>query len=1055
MRFVSWVVAVAALFVAACSAPPLSPCTQCGGECVDTRVDPRHCGSCEKPCAAGALCREGACVATCAAGQTACSGKCADTRNDPVNCGGCGTTCSAGQACVASMCQSVCPSGQDMCSGACVTTMTDNAHCGGCNQPCAAGSRCAGGSCRVQCQPNQLSCDGGACVNGATDNQNCGVCGRACAAGQVCSGGMCGTTCAMNLTLCTPDGGAPSCADTQNDNANCGMCGRACSAGQSCFQGTCSAFCMAGLTVCPSGASATPTCVDVTTNPEHCGVCGAACAGACQSGLCVPAAATQLTGNVNLSAVSLGARTCAQGGEMVRYPVTALTSLTATLATAPAAGCLAAGDELLLIDQQASAPLLPDGGAIANPNVGNWELVRVASVNGSTVTFRTPKQRFYGEGASDDVGVGVTQRVVAQRVPAFSTFEYSFGADGGVLTADAWDAGTGIFALRATTAVNLTGVLDMRGKGFTGAPRVAIVGTSGRQGEGPFGPGLQDDRNALGAGGGGRGENTGCWQTFGTAGGGAGHALTGAKPAPHCSGTGGSAMGSPLLSKVFLGPGGGSGGTDATLFDNPPGGRGGRGGGAVLLFTPRLTSSVRIDVSGTEGEGDTPGRNCIGPSPTDCWDFSGPGGGGAGGTFYLSGIFASGASTVVYNGGSGGDGSVVGAGIGGRGSIGRVLPLPQSCADVSAAMGDGEYVLALGGDPTRPYTAYCAGGRTYLTLLNTQPGSNESNYDATSFGPPTNTLIKTRFQKVRFDPGTRRLIADDYTFSTSQGQGTAGPFGATVVTRLALATAGNCVGTATPPVTNLDLRGLPFQITTNNAWVSQGSNPYGTSSFLYDRQVLNASGGGACGAIGPRTFPNGEIELSYLAPRASCQAIKTASPTFPSGVYALSPDPAYPVLPVYCEQTAQGGGWALVQDNGPPTGVQLMRNYIEATPVVAATAGYVPVAVLRTLASSSTQIYLRTYNDNNRSIMSVANSAAIQNLRLGNLLLQQGQLQLTDFTGTFAAGMVLNQTCPVVTKGWPNVYHACGNPTGLHWLNDVAKWNNAQLIDEPLELFVR
>jgi hypothetical protein len=62
-------------------------------------------------------------------------------------------------------------------------------------------------------------------------------------------------------------------------------------------------------------------------------------------------------------------------------------------------------------------------------------------------------------------------------------------------------------------------------------------------------------------------------------------------------------------------------------------------------------------------------------------------------------------------------------------------------------------------------------------------------------------------------------------------------------------------------------------------------------------------------------------------PAASCSAIKTASPTAPSGVYWVrNPAPADPSLTnlavqVYCEQSALSGGWAMVYNTvmGPNT----------------------------------------------------------------------------------------------------------------------------------------
>ncbi|MDB4928722.1 MAG: Tryptophan synthase alpha chain, partial [Myxococcaceae bacterium] len=38
--------------------------TRCGGQCVDPRSDPRHCGACGAACSAGQVCNAGTCAAS-------------------------------------------------------------------------------------------------------------------------------------------------------------------------------------------------------------------------------------------------------------------------------------------------------------------------------------------------------------------------------------------------------------------------------------------------------------------------------------------------------------------------------------------------------------------------------------------------------------------------------------------------------------------------------------------------------------------------------------------------------------------------------------------------------------------------------------------------------------------------------------------------------------------------------------------------------------------------------------------------------------------------------
>ena len=70
--------------------------TRCGSRCVDTVIDPFHCGSCARACAVAEFCIDGACVAPCNAPSARCEGRCVDVTVDANHCGACERACVGG-----------------------------------------------------------------------------------------------------------------------------------------------------------------------------------------------------------------------------------------------------------------------------------------------------------------------------------------------------------------------------------------------------------------------------------------------------------------------------------------------------------------------------------------------------------------------------------------------------------------------------------------------------------------------------------------------------------------------------------------------------------------------------------------------------------------------------------------------------------------------------------------------------------------------------------------------------------------------------------------------
>ena len=239
------------------------------------------------------------------------------------------------------------------------------------------------------------------------------------------------------------------------------------------------------------------------------------------------------------------------------YSVTSLTATTATLSSSPIAGCLAPGDEILLINLQGTSSYYT--------NVGNYEFLCVANVIGDLVVFQTAKVNFYGNNSDDDANIGTAktnQRVVLQRVPNYDDL-----AIYGTLTGNQWNnsdytsGGTmfGVIVFRVYGTMSGNGIISADSLGFHGGWRGSYPGGynpeynfRGYQGETYGGIGtISADPYLGGAGGGG-----GSWSR-----GGGGEYGGGATNATWQSpGSAGNTYGLRSIVKLFLGSGGGGGG---------------------------------------------------------------------------------------------------------------------------------------------------------------------------------------------------------------------------------------------------------------------------------------------------------------------------------------------------------------------------------------------------------------------------------------------------------------------------------------------------------------
>jgi GON domain/Complement Clr-like EGF-like len=179
---------------------------------------------------------------------------------------------------------------------------------------------------------------------------------------------------------------------------------------------------------------------------------------------------------------------------------------------------------------------------------------------------------------------------------------------------------------------------------------------------------------------------------------------------------------------------------------------------------------------------------------------------------------------------------------------------PASCTEIAErhpGSVDGPFTLYLGGDPKKPWTAFCAALATapaeYLSLT----GSNFSQYTAGGASPGSN--VRTTYTKVRFLPGTLAIEISDGKFATSAGNLTHS--GQTAVTSMPFGVAMDCrSGGSNQGAAAIDLRGTSFALATN-AFAAGGVQSATSLNVMDSSQRATLTGGGLCGWLAPTGAP--------------------------------------------------------------------------------------------------------------------------------------------------------------------------------------------------------
>ncbi|XP_011881326.1 PREDICTED: A disintegrin and metalloproteinase with thrombospondin motifs 9 isoform X3 [Vollenhovia emeryi] len=200
---------------------------------------------------------------------------------------------------------------------------------------------------------------------------------------------------------------------------------------------------------------------------------------------------------------------------------------------------------------------------------------------------------------------------------------------------------------------------------------------------------------------------------------------------------------------------------------------------------------------------------------------------------------------------------------------------PVTCLEIQKRLKvttDGEYPLLIGG---RNMTIYCHGmssaePREYLTL----PAGDSENYaeiydkrlrnphtcpfngqrnDSCNCVSERGTISgRTMFKRVRIDPTTLYIIANDYTFSWTKG-----------MQRVEYGKAGDCYSLTECPQGrfSIDLRGTALGLSSEITWVKETSNAYLAINRINNQRIVGKCGG-YCGFCKPRTG----LKLDVLPP---------------------------------------------------------------------------------------------------------------------------------------------------------------------------------------------
>lgn len=148
------------------------------------------------------------------------------------------------------------------------------------------------------------------------------------------------------------------------------------------------------------------------------------------------------------------------------------------------------------------------------------------------------------------------------------------------------------------------------------------------------------------------------------------------------------------------------------------------------------------------------------------------------------------------------------------------------------------------------------------------------------------------------------------------------------------------------------------------------------------------------------------------------------------GVYRIKPD-GVNTLDVYCDMA--NGGWTAISAGGATCGGNFSGRGSgsiinpQNTSSYTSTCGYINDGIMRSIATVSTSVRLRSGaspSSYSEAISSGSNTLAA--LRSGGNWHNGAQSEFNNWSWSWFCGSS--------ASSWPNMFHACGNGGGVHWL---------------------